>query len=810
MSFCLLAVMAFAMFQAADAKCATFEADYVPWSGYWWPKVHGGLVTGADYRGHPAPFEKYDYVTSGTYYGPATRYGWKHHLDDDALLWEGLCFCWAAASVMEPEPVHGGIYKGTVFRVGDKKGLLTAAYFGTLYNQYPIDTPVDFHGVLENFIGDQKTPVIIDLGTHGESWNYPVFKYDTDFVQEGNIRHYTTTISYVGDDVPPDIVGAQVSTRTYYYYFELDENGNITASNWENESIDFPPIVAYEPFGTDIHNTGLDYDIVREIADTVDDPYEENNTFESAAYLPNGQYTVMGLDSDYFKVELRQGNTLDIRLLAESDVYLRTYGPAGDLLYETLAPEDQIVLKDELSEGTYFFEITPLEAYKEPVYELFLHHHLSHSAIFPIHPSGQWATGITLFHPFSNPNVQGDRAIITMMGSDGDPRISHYNEIMPRHLLGMLGEDFSLSPQTGTEYVRIESDVPLWGLQITSAKEELMSGANLFPLEKASASLFFPRLDRWNGWKTSFGIINTGSQREEIRRTAYGPDGEVLTSDITDIAPGQKLEDDTFSIPVLVSGSKSMGVSTISGSACLSGYIRFITPSDSKERGLVALDTETGPDLVVPHIASNADWWTDISVMNTGDEDSPLTFLAYDGEGNQIGLAEIQLKEKQNLVQRAAEIFPELRSEEIASMRMLSQNAQPLCGTLLYGTNDNLRLAAIPIQAADAPSLYLPLVASTEPWYTAIALMNAGDTPADIAFSLFGSDGELLGTTNKRMNPNQQIATLVSALFSEATDPSARYMEIESLDGEPISGVYLIGTDDGLRMVGDAIPPSFR
>ncbi len=143
-------------------------------------------------------------------------------------------------------------------------------------------------------------------------------------------------------------------------------------------------------------------------------------------------------------------------------------------------------------------------------------------------------------------------------------------------------------------------------------------------------------------------------------------------------------------------------------------------------------------------------------------------------------------------------------------MRITSQDDQPLSGILLYGTNDNLRLAAIPIQAANASSLYLPLVAGTEPWYTAIGLMNAGDRPADIAFSLFDGDGELLGTINRRMNPNQRIAALVSALFSGTIDPSARYMEIEALDGEPISGVYLIGTNDGPRVMGDAIPPSFR
>ena len=31
------------------------QAADIPWSGYWWPARYGGLSTGSDYRGHPAP-----------------------------------------------------------------------------------------------------------------------------------------------------------------------------------------------------------------------------------------------------------------------------------------------------------------------------------------------------------------------------------------------------------------------------------------------------------------------------------------------------------------------------------------------------------------------------------------------------------------------------------------------------------------------------------------------------------------------------------------------------------------------------------
>jgi hypothetical protein len=53
---------------------SAYEVDEedIPWSGYWWSFKSGALVNGWGYRGHPAPLENYDYVTTGEYFGPAT------------------------------------------------------------------------------------------------------------------------------------------------------------------------------------------------------------------------------------------------------------------------------------------------------------------------------------------------------------------------------------------------------------------------------------------------------------------------------------------------------------------------------------------------------------------------------------------------------------------------------------------------------------------------------------------------------------------------------------------------------------------
>ncbi|MCP4110133.1 MAG: hypothetical protein GY749_32195 [Desulfobacteraceae bacterium] len=801
----MLIVITISFFSFQKGMCATFEADYVPWSGYWWPATEGGLVTGWDYRGYPAPLEKYDYVTSGTYDGPATSFGTKCYYDRDAVSWSGLCFLWSVASVVEEEPVHKGIYKDTVFYVGDKKGLLTAAYLGARYNSYSTEEPADFHQMLEDFIAYQNIPVVMDMGTDGEHWNYPVFKYDTDYTQDGSIRHYTTTIYYVSDNVDPDIVGALVLTRTFYYYFISDQDGNITESGWENGTV--PPVMAYEALGTAPVNSGLTYEKVKEIVNTTDDPYEENDSFESALPLSSGKYTLIAMDSDYFRIELEKNDKLNIRAISEeSGIYLRIYSPDRGLIQEKQGTDEEIVVADNELQGTYYFEVAPVIPSAEPVYDLFIQHTLSYQGIFPVYPSGRWDSGIALLTPDKSP-FTADRMFLTLVNKNGSPQDSVMCDSLSVHQLGMAYDSFGLAPLLGNEYIRVDSDIRFWGLQTVSAEYyDLMLGANFIPLDKAGSDLFFPFFNRTGGWKTMLGIINTGDQTEEISLQSYDSDGYVLVSDILELAPGEKWERDASSFSILAADAKTMSAVAASGRECLAGYIEFLNPYfGSKGRALVPLTNETGPELVIPHIASTDEWNTQIAVMNTGDDDSPVIFSAYDAKGNLIDVSEYLLNAKQNFVSYASDIFENRPVQDIASIRIVSQNSQPMCGLMLYGTVSEFQLAGVPIHPPANSSLYLSHIASNQHWWTGIGLMNAGDVPTDISFTLFKDNGQILGEKTEYLNPGQQLSRFAKDLFSDDIIGSARYMKIESETGQPINGIYLMGTKDGRRLMGDVM-----
>ena len=786
--------------QAASVECSASEADYRPWSGYWWPTGNGGLVNGSDYRGHPAPVEKYDYVTSGTYNGPATAYGKKYYYNPDAESWHGFCWNWAAASIAEPEPVKPGIYKGTLFRVGDKKALLTVAYTTASYapatsGGHSVNSPEGFHGVLYEYIQIQGTPIVMDLGTDGEHWNFPVFKFTQESSTSGNTIHYKTRIYYASDGVGPDYVGTSVRSSVYYYYFVLDGD-EIVESGWEKGSENGPPLKAYEIFGPACMNPGINYNEVRRIAAKDDDEFEGNDSQENAATISSGGYSLLGITDDWFKIDLKKGDRVEITGFADGvDICLKTYPIESELHFES---EGATTVIEANEDGPCYMELVPSGGFGEVYYQLFIKQILGYQGIFPVDPSGAWATGVALLKPDS---TEG-RTIISQIDRDGLIQDGYTDNSPVRHLSG-LEDDFGLSrPDKG--YLRVDSDTPVLGLQVITYGDYLMLGGSL--VSSASADVFFPHFDTTGGWQTYFGLINLGDQTEKILRRSYDLNGEPVASDTIELAPGQKVEEDASYLGIIKTDSRCMSASTESGRDSLAGYIKFRNPSSgSKGRALVPLTMiERSPALIAPHIASDGYWWTGIAVMNAGNSDSTVTISACDKEGNQIGCLEQSLRAKQNFVRMASNIFPGAPAEDIASMKFFSGDGQPLCGLLLYGTSDELQLAGLPLLPSIVSPVHLPHLACFEPWWTGVGLMNAGDAPADVQFSLFDKDGDILESTMRSLNPAQRLAITIRDLFgADNISQAARYLKIES--SQPLSGIYLIGTNDGFRLMGDVI-----
>lgn len=200
------------------------------------------------------PLEKYDrFVAATTGRNPGTRdWDYAHMRVTDAdKSWWGHCNGWAAAAVLEAEPVRPVGRAGVSFGVGDQKGLLSAWHQAdgvsfAIGGRNRALKAEEFHRALVDFPIRRGTPVIVNAYQVGEQryqvWNYPAFRvrlaYTPDAADPAR-THVAATVWYAGNMVPPDFVGTQPwpsPAGVTYTYSLLGDPEYPVGGEWEGES----------------------------------------------------------------------------------------------------------------------------------------------------------------------------------------------------------------------------------------------------------------------------------------------------------------------------------------------------------------------------------------------------------------------------------------------------------------------------------------------------------------------------------------------------------------------------------------------
>lgn len=250
-------------FAVCLAATAGFASPYVekaqtkttPWSGYWWPLCHGGLV---------GPLAKYDQATG------RKAVAWERcnrKIPAGLPQWFGFCHAWAASSVMEPEPRKSqnaacGDGQTVGLSVGDQKGLLAACHtidvanvYGNRFMGKPDDDPLDIAPdalwrVLKLYVEKQRVPLVLDIEPGPEVWNFPVYAYRITLDGTGNGQHHgVLTLWMVDDGVPPDYLGSQVRRLCYTFTCSM-RNGSVVlgSGRWTGRSQADHPDFAWYPY----------------------------------------------------------------------------------------------------------------------------------------------------------------------------------------------------------------------------------------------------------------------------------------------------------------------------------------------------------------------------------------------------------------------------------------------------------------------------------------------------------------------------------------------------------------------------------
>jgi hypothetical protein len=813
---CLLASPAIAGYDAASVP-----AERIPWSGYWWPTTLGQFVSG--YNGHPSPLEKYDAYVSGYYPASATEYGLEHFYDPEAPPWAGHCDDWAAAAVLEPEPDQPGDLRGIPFRVGDKKCILAlhydenviATFHGERYNDetddfndiYPGGTN-GFHQTLVNYIAIQGLPLIMDLDPGAQIWNYPAYRYEMNWHDEGDKRYVSCKVWFADDNVGPDFAGTSTFTKTYTYFLQIDGNGQIQdePGKWEGESFDDHPDFLWFPTfsGNDVF---LKNDAVSEIVACQltgsDDVFEENDELDQAAditWLEKDRfYCASAKDEDWYRVALQEGDdfiafavtlpdTLDMNIYDQEG---RTIGTA---FYHGAS------LDDVPQTGFYYIGVEA-SALSEPYYniEFFCSPSVSLAHI-PLFDT--WQTTVTILNEDAF-----DANLRFNLFDDRQKRASVEEIVLPSGRLEAFSLNQMFPDSSGTEkwakIINLGGQKQPFGFFSYEQADQVVH----LPLdEKGADTLYIPHIDISGDWWTGVALLNLDrTNSAHVQMNAYTSSGQTLGVRDFVLEPGQNrsaliqeywtdaLPEDAawfeFSSDHLMSGCVLWGNHVGCGLQGVAG-IPLLSP------------LRTNNVLYIPHLDITDGWWTGIALFNPNDNATDLTIAGYAQNGDLAGTGSMRIPGHGNWVGLVQYLIEDW-SDRIAWVKITA--GRPIGGFQMFGQGlVCLASVVLPTDSEAGSELWVKHIPDRNHWWTGLALLNPFGQKVDVWAEPFDANGNnLLPGEYLWYNVPEGLGGLCNAvglteeLFS-GIPPETAYLHVYS-EG-PILGLGLFGDSSGEKL----------
>lgn len=299
--------------------------------------------------------------------------------------------------------------------------------------------------------------------------------------------------------------------------------------------------------------------------------------------------------------------------------------------------------------------------------------------------------------------------------------------------------------------------------------------------------LYFPHIACNNGWETEIAIINADPAQElDGTLKAYDDNGNEVS---------------TLPIALAPHGRREVAVGTEFGSPTLIRYL-VLESESSSARGytkfyknalyrvaIPAVSDITAGDIQLSHIASNANWWTGIALVNTTDAAKTLIIEFDNGTGRSVTFAP-----KQHQSFTVESLFTGVSQPDIQSG--VITNASGIIGLELFG--NAMQLEGIPLTDATTTTLYYPHVASNQTWWTGVVAYNSFSTPISIQVTPYQADGTPLTSADIDLAGKARF-------FGEATNlglPSGTAWFKVQAPNNALTGFELFGTRDGAKLAG--------
>jgi len=773
------------------ARAETITANHTPWSGYWWPMKDGGLLTGRGYNGLPAPLDKYAVLDSANGAALKIAYANKYYKPGGDSWW-GMCWEWALAASVEPEPTKASVFRNVPFHVGDKKALLTLAHSNDVVVFGNGADPVVFHSWLIEKVKGLGKVIVVDLDPGPEIWSYPVHKYEMTQQVVGNAVHVTCKIFYPDDFVHPDYVGMDLRFNRYTYTLMRDLAGNIVSGSWTGESVTHHPDTLTLHVAKNLDGYPLDFELASTIAQSTDDEMEGQD------FLHPGSYLLALQNIDSFALVPPSSAQLSWIRVAKVN---RTDSFSG-LLYGTGG--QQTALEFGLDGVAHFYDqsalaqrlsLTPGAAYSAGLYSLVVDAFVPDMDSAPyLHQGDAWL-GVAQAAPKS-----GQGGMIVGRAMDGDPVRTFAADRgfvaggKRSLMIDMAAGEYGLSAApVGLDLYPGQAEVGSVVLAggasgMLASYGQAISGRRLISPGAVLAGVGYSQY--------TVSVRNKSFAQNNVRVRSYSNAGQLNDETVVQLSPRETR--------VLAFGNSPFYRTT------MHNWLMFDADADIEVMGSARSGAKPtlgenfyaspaeDTTFYVPHAPVSGGWSTFVTMINPNDQPVSISLFAHAG-GNMLGQMAVPAKGKVeiNLASYAG-------VHALGGQVLRLQSALPVTGYLTYVAGGDAGTMPL-LRATDAQGrLHLPHAPTFQPWWTGLALANISGNARTVSVTAYDSAGNVLPVDRESISiaPGRTMVTMVNGLVG------SRHGQVGSLvlscsDPNAIVGFYLYGNTARTMLTGN-------
>ncbi|WP_321531247.1 DUF5719 family protein [uncultured Desulfuromonas sp.] len=790
--------MSLMFFSSAHAE--TGVATRTAWSGYWWPYNYGGLATGYDYRGNPAPLEKYELLVDGYLSGRLVDPYLDRYYDAEAPGWHGLCYAWAAASSSESEPSRPSVHDNILFRVGDKKGLYTLAHTNDVNLTAEGDKPQIFHQWLTEKIGRQKLIFYADLDASEEIWSYPIYAYTMEVGERiGDQQDVDVTITYAGDFVTRDFIGTDIYHQRYTYTLYYNEANELIDGEWTGDSITDHPqrmtLVQQQRSKID----GVDMTLLRSIGSAIDDELEDQNEVP----LSPGTWQLISLDDDLYTLSGRDGDVLKIDAI-------KLPGPENPLIFTVMDSRntvlDSFTLDDEKESISWtisgdvtdtYHLLVEQENYSEAdFYQLDINiFGAENQQLLPYIPANGWWNGLALTNMTS---VDEDKLCLTSLDENGRALESHIAQqaLEGQRKIVTLFDNLPsrLHEQSTRQSLLIYASDAVATVNLFGGVDTGLGG--FFSSDIAQSDHLILPLSRADWRETVWGgVLNRGDEDQTLTFSFYSAMGELVATERVELDAGAKVMLGSLSSWSKRAAGGWIDVTADNNEASLEAYQIWRSISNlARVEGLRGL-TESREQWL-PHVEDSGFWSTKLTLVNPQSVsiNIALTLCGQEGVLGAASAAVLTLSPHEKRTMTLTEVFP-TGAAVLPYCGVKLASAQQFSGYVSYDSAEDL--ACLPlIQSHQLSSqLCLPHLAEGYDWWTGVVLFNPQALPVNVTVTPVDMEGDIRADLQQMivLSSGEKQAFTLGQYWTGDEISQFSHVVCKSDGGESIGGMFLFG-----------------